>query len=165
MVSIGILADTHMMTINESFTRHCALAFAGCEIIFHAGDLCDTAILSSFTGKEVHAVCGNMCNTRTKLALPDRKHIVIEGYSFGLTHGTGPRHNIEERIFDMFPDAGCIVYGHTHIPACHIVGKTLYINPGSFQSTDKYGATGTYGLINIDGNGLQGSIHSLPGIS
>ena len=163
MTIVGILSDTHMTATNDTFLRQCAQAFSNCEIILHAGDLCDTTILSAFTGKEVHAVCGNMCNTRTRLALPAKKHILIDSYSIGLTHGAGPGHTIEERVFDMFPEASCIVYGHTHIPVCHSIGKTLFINPGSFQSTGKYGATGTYGILHIDGDGLKGSIHSLDG--
>ncbi len=161
MTRIGILSDTHMTATDDHFSRQCAHAFSGCEIILHAGDLCDTSILSAFRGKEVHAVCGNMCNTGTRLALPEKKHIVINGFSIGLTHGAGPRHNIEERVFDMFPEGSCIVDGHTHIPVCHTIDTTLFINPGSFQSTGEYGATGTYAILLIDHNGISGTIHSL----
>jgi len=160
--TIGVLSDTHLQSVNEPFLRQCTAAFAGCDTIIHAGDLIDLAILNAFQGKEVHAVCGNMCNRATRQVLPDKVQIVLAGYSIGICHGTGPGHNIEERVFEQFPEAGCIVFGHTHQALCRKIGHTLLLNPGSFLSTGRYGAAGTYGRITIDENGLNASIHTLP---
>ena len=162
MITVGILSDTHLAVVNESFIRQCTAAFAGCDTIIHAGDLTDVGILNAFKGKEVHAVCGNMCNRVTQMALQDKKHIILGGYSIAITHGAGPRHNIEERVFEQFPTADCIVFGHTHIAVCRTFGRTLLINPGSFLGTGRYGAAGTYALLKIDQNGLNASIHTLP---
>ncbi len=162
MTTVGILSDTHLDAVNETFLKQCATAFAGCDTIIHAGDLTDVAILNVFKGKEIHAVCGNMCNRTTTQILPKEKLIVIAGYTIAITHGAGPRHNIEERVFEQFPAADCIVFGHTHMAVCRNFGLTLLINPGSFQGTGQYGATGTYALLNIEKNGLIATIHSLP---
>ncbi len=162
MTMVGILSDTHLETANEAFLRQCATAFAECDIIIHAGDLTDASILSAFKGKEIHAVCGNMCNTTTTQILPKEKQIILAGYTIAITHGAGIRHNIEERVFEQFPSADCIVFGHTHKAVCQNFGQTLLINPGSFQGTGQYGAPGTYALLNIDPNGLTAAIHSLP---
>ena len=102
-----------------------------------------------------------MCNQSTRQLLPDKRIILLNGYSIGISHGTGARHNIEERLIALFPETDCIVYGHTHIPVCHTTGKTLFINPGSFQGTDRYGAPGTYGLLYIEAGSLKGSVHEL----
>ncbi len=161
MVNIGILSDTHRQNPDQHFLDQCGVAFSECEAIIHAGDLTDISILSIFGDKKIYAVRGNMCNLTSQRALPERKKITIEGYSIGITHGAGPRHNIEERVFEMFPDVDCIVYGHTHIPVCHKFGHTLLINPGSFQSTGPYGDPGSYGILTIDENGLSGKIFSL----
>lgn len=163
MITVGILSDTHMDSANDSFVRQCVTAFAGCDVIIHAGDLTGLSVLTAFKGKETHAVCGNMCNLVTRQALPVKKQIVLSGYTIGITHGAGVRHNIEERVFDIFPAVDCIIFGHTHIPVCRKIGHTLLINPGSFRGTGRYGAAGTYGLLHIDDNGLNASIHSLPG--
>jgi putative phosphoesterase len=162
MTVIGILSDTHLQNSDELFRNHCALAFNGCDIIIHAGDLTDMSLFSAFAGKIVHAVHGNMCNPATQQCLPERKKIVINGFSFGICHGAGSRYNIEERMLGLFPDTDCIIYGHTHQPVCHTVGKTLVMNPGSFRATGKYGAPGTYGLLRVHRNGLKGTIHELP---
>ena len=161
MTTVGILSDTHISGTSVTFLRHCTRAFAECDVIIHAGDLTDMSILAAFKGKTVHAVSGNMCSVVTQQVLPKKKMIIIEGYSIGICHGAGPRHNIEDRVFEMFPEASCIVYGHTHIPVCHTIGKTLIINPGDFQGTGRYGSAGTYGILQIDKNGLKGAIHSL----
>jgi len=161
MKNIGILSDTHINSADDTFLYNCSRAFSKCDIIIHAGDLTDLSILSIFKGKEVHAVSGNMCNNMTQLSLPKEKRIIIDGYSIGVSHGAGNRLNIEDRVFEMFPDVSCIIYGHTHAPVCHTVGKTLFINPGSFQGTGKYGAAGTYAILQIDKNGLSAAIHTL----
>lgn len=162
MITAGILSDTHMDSVNDIFLKQCAAAFADCDVIIHAGDLTGLSILTAFKGKEIHAVCGNMCNRDARHALPAKKQIVLSGYTIGITHGAGPRHNIEERVFDTFPAVDCIIFGHTHIPVCHKIGQIILINPGSFRGTGRYGAAGTYGLLHIDDDGLNASIHSLP---
>jgi len=162
MTIVGILSDTHINSANDAFLRHCTEAFAGCDVIIHAGDLTNISILAAFKGKVIHAVSGNMCDRNTQQTLPKEKMITIDRYSIGVSHGAGPRHNIEERVFERFPEASCIIYGHSHIPVCHTIGKTLFINPGSFQGTGRYGATGTYAILQINHKGLTGAIHSLP---
>lgn len=161
MVTIGILSDTHRQNPDQHFINQCTDAFYGCDTIIHAGDLTDISILSVFDDKKIYAVRGNMCNLTSHRTLPERQKISIGGYTIGITHGAGPRHNIEERVFEMFPDVDCIIYGHTHIPVCHKFGHTLLINPGSFQSTGRYGDPGSYAILTIDENGLIGKIHNL----
>ncbi|BHH81791.1 metallophosphoesterase family protein [Desulforhopalus sp. 52FAK] len=162
MNTIGIISDTHISQPDQSFLQLCTAAFAECDSIVHAGDLTDHSILSVFGEKKIYAVRGNMCNLDTQRMLPERKVISLAGHTIGISHGAGPRHNIEERVFDMFPGADCIIYGHTHIPICHYFGSTLLINPGSFQSTGRYGAPGSYAILTIDESGLHGKLHNLP---
>ncbi|MBU1567189.1 MAG: metallophosphatase family protein [Proteobacteria bacterium] len=161
MKLVGILSDTHMSSITDSFVRQCATAFNRCDAIIHAGDLTDVSILSAFSGKDIHAVSGNMCSWSTRQVLPEDKLIIIAGFSIGITHGAGPRHNIEDRMLIRFPTADCIIYGHTHLPACRRIGNTLLVNPGSFQGTGKHGFTGTYAILHLLDTGIQSSIHTL----
>ena len=165
MILVGILSDTHLEAINDSFVRQCAAAFADCDTIIHAGDLTDVSILKAFRGKDIHAVCGNMCKLSSRQMLPAQKNIILGGYSIGISHGAGPRHSIEERVLAQFPTADCIVFGHTHEAVCHTIGTTLLINPGSFTGTGRYGAAGTYALLTIDEKGLtplRAVLHTLP---
>lgn len=161
MTKVGILSDTHLHSATTSFQRQCSKAFNGCDVIIHAGDLTDISILHAFSGKEVHAVCGNTCNRFVHQLLPREKLIVIGGYTIAITHGTGPRHNIEDRVFDSFPAADCIIFGHSHSPVCRKIGSTLLLNPGSFQATGRYGTGPSYGLLQIEPTGLTASLHTL----
>lgn len=163
MITAGILSDTHLSAVTEAFRRQCATAFDRCDIIIHAGDLTDISILSIFKGKEVHAVCGNMCNRNTRQSLPEESVIVLDGFVIAITHGAGPKHTVEDRVLLRYPEAACIVFGHTHIPVCHKYGDTLLFNPGSFQGTGTYGAPGTYGIFKLDAaTGIDARIFTLP---
>lgn len=161
MTTIGILSDTHLRSPDERFISQCINAFHHCEVIIHAGDLTDASILTVFKEKEVYAVHGNMCNPKTSAVLEREKRVRLGGYTIGITHGAGSRHNIEERVFEIFPDVDCIVFGHTHMPVCHYYGNILMINPGSFQGTGTYGAAGSYALLEMKDTRLHGSLHSL----
>ncbi len=159
MTRIGILSDTHLNNPSPWFVKQAQQAFAHCSIILHAGDLTDISILDVFKGKEVHAVHGNMCDHNSYQALPTDKIIKVDGYTIGLCHGAGARHTIEERMWDLFPAADCIVYGHTHIAVNHVLGKTLFVNPGSFAATGRYGAPGSFAILTINENGLDASLY------
>jgi putative phosphoesterase len=161
MIRVGIVSDTHMTSVSREFVAQCRRAFEGCEAIIHAGDLTNMSVLSAFEGKEVHGVHGNMCGGTVRLNLPAEKRIEIGGYTIGITHGAGSRYDIEDRVYSLFPDADCIVFGHSHIPLVRKYGSTLLVNPGSFRGTGPHGASGTYGLLDIGPKGLEAKIHTL----
>ncbi len=158
----GVLSDTHMSSISDSFVRQCVTAFDRCDAVIYAGYLTDISILSAFKGKDIHAVSGNMCSWSARQVLPEEKLVVIAGFSIGIIHGAGPRHNIEDRVLDRFPTVDCIIYGHTHLPACCKIGNTLLVNPGSFQGTGKHEVAGTCALLHLFDTAIQPFIHSLP---
>ena len=58
----------------------------------------------------------------------------------------------------------CMVYGHTHQAVCHQVGDRLIINLGRFKAAGRYGAPGTYAILEV-GNVLQATIHEVPQLS
>ncbi len=70
-VKIGILSDTHLTTITPQFQELARLVFSDCQMMIHAGDITNNAILDTFNPKTVHAVAGNMCSLRSQLQLPD----------------------------------------------------------------------------------------------
>ncbi len=161
MTTIGILSDTHINQCTEPFIDQVQRAFSTCDLIIHAGDLTDISILSAFEGKRVHAVHGNMCNGSAYHKLPEHKKITCDGYQIGICHGAGPRHNIEERVWQLFPDADCIVYGHSHIPVCEWHGQVLFINPGSFQTSGPFGAPASYALLETTKKGIRATLKQL----
>ncbi len=161
MIKIGILSDTHLYQVTPIFKRQAAACFADTSMIFHAGDLTSTSILRIFDGKEIHAVHGNMCELATCKTLPTKTTVKIGNFNIGIIHKSGNSYDFEDRLFDEFDGVDCIVYGHTHQPVCKMVGGTLMVNPGSFVATGKYGAPGTYAIMEVD-NELRCSIHEVP---
>lgn len=157
---IGILSDTHLIRPDEHFKARAAAAFAGVETIFHAGDLTDISVLDVFKGKKVHAVHGNMCHSSSRNQLPLKKVIRIGPFKIGLLHGMGCRLDLVDCLLREFDEVDCIVSGHTHVPRWERIGPVLFINPGSFTSTGRYGAPGTYAILEV-GDELRGGIRSL----
>ncbi len=166
MIRVGILSDTHLYQDSALFKEQVAQAFEHCSVILHAGDLCHLALLEILADqgrREVHAVHGNMCLFECQQVLPSSKLITLANTKIGLCHGAGgPRSTIEERVWQLFPQADCIVYGHSHQATCHRSGGVLFINPGSFLSTGPYGDPGSYAILTIDKQGLHGALYHLP---
>lgn len=161
MITAGILSDTHLTYISKSFKYLVDKAFRDCDIIFHAGDITAPTILDSFSTQLVHAVHGNMCDYVTSQHYPFRKTVMLEGYTIGICHGAGPMHNIEDRMWSLFPEADCIIYGHTHRPVCHRKGGVLFINPGSFQCTSPHGAPASYAILQVTESELHAKLHTI----
>ena len=153
MITIGVLSDTHLLEPDKWFREKAGLCFADADMIFHAGDLTSLSVLDVFAGKTVHAVHGNMCGPKTRDTLPASKIIVVGNFQLALVHGAGYMYNIEDKLFDTFAPIDCIVYGHTHKPVCRRYGPTLMVNPGSFNFT------GTYAIIKVAAQSLEGRIH------
>jgi putative phosphoesterase len=167
MIKAGILSDTHLSSLNQDFLRLVLRCFADCEVIIHAGDLTDISILDAFEGKTVHAVHGNCCGRAVRAALPGQLSFQLGAFTIGLTHGDRLGRyadNIESGLWNVFPEADCMIYGHTHDAVCHYtpggLGR-LIINPGSFQSSGRYGMPCSYATLEV-GTELKGSLHEIP---
>ncbi len=150
-MKIGVLSDTHLDAPTPVFLKQVETAFAGCDVIFHAGDLTDISVLQVFKNKDVYGVHGNMCMTSSRAVLPKRQVIELGGFSFGLAHGDPYRTQVEDFLIHDFPPVDCLVSGHTHTPVCHNLYDVLFMNPGSFSGTGRYGSRGTYGILTLSG--------------
>ncbi len=148
-ITIGILSDTHISEITPQFVKAAESCFAQTSVILHAGDLTSPDILAAFAGKDVYAVHGNMCGAASRQSLPRKQVITLGDFKIGLIHKTGYSYDFEAELLDEFEAVDCIVYGHTHQPVCHSCGGTLFINPGSFQDTGRFGASGTYAILKV----------------
>ncbi len=161
LIRAGVLSDTHLIQPDELFRKQIKQCFHTCEVIIHAGDLTNLSLLEVFSGKTLYAVHGNMCDSRVRSCHPQQLLFTLNGYTIGLTHGAQLGHDIEGALWNLFPEADCMIYGHTHKPACHYHGKTLVLNPGSFQATSRYGAPGTYAILEA-GDELRASLFEIP---
>ena len=159
---IGIISDTHLHFGDESFREDIKRLFKDCHLIVHAGDITEMSVLDCFDAEKLIGVHGNMCSSEVKSYLPESRVLTVDGYLIGICHGAGPYETIEDRLLQKFPDADCIIYGHTHRPANHRSGTILFLNPGSFTGTGPYGSPGTYALLETSETQLTAEICTRP---
>jgi putative phosphoesterase len=159
---IGVIADTHLDSVSQEFRSLVKNRFSECDLFVHAGDFTNPDVyfyLQRVTGGNLIAVCGNMDPPELRGLLPER--IVFEklGIKIGLIHGFGSPFDLEKRIRGFFDndDVRCIIYGHSHNSAYHIIDDILFFNPGS--PTDRYFAKRrSIGYITILEDEIAGEI-------
>jgi uncharacterized protein len=132
MMKIGVLSDTHLSRPTEELAALMEGPFQGTEMILHAGDLTELAVLEAFSDQKVIAVSGNMDSAAVRQGVPGHRVFQAGPFKVGLIHGWGGPSGIEERIAREFSGVDCIVYGHTHQPSRREREGVFFFNPGSF---------------------------------
>lgn len=119
---VGLVSDTHGLLRLEVLG-----AFAGVNVIIHAGDVGREGILEALRAvAPTHAVRGNVDNGAWAEPLPRDALIEVGEVSIYVYHGH------EELGLDPRA-AGCrvVVSGHSHKPEIAEKQGVLYLNPGS----------------------------------
>ena len=155
-MKVGVIADTHLREVSRELEELMAGPFKDVEMILHAGDITELAILKSFVGKEIQAVCGNMDSPSVRRQLPTQHNLRVGKFKIGLIHGWGGLQGIEERIRREFDEVDCIIYGHTHVASQIRRGGILFFNPGAFGGGFVTGKR-TVGLLDL-GETMSGEI-------
>src|SRR5579875_2108840 len=119
---IGVISDTHGLLRPEALG-----ALAGVELILHAGDVGDPAILDRLAAiAPVTAIRGNIDRSGPCAQLPATETLEIAGHLVHMVHA------LED--LDISPRASgvsVVLYGHGHRPAIERRDGVLYLNPGS----------------------------------
>ena len=111
---IGIISDTHGLLRHEVTD-----ALQGCDVILHAGDVCEQWILDELGMiAPVHAARGN--NDWSLMHLPVRNVVELEGRRILITH-------IRNRLPDDMSSYDMVVYGHTHKYALSQDDNTIFL--------------------------------------
>ena len=147
--TIGVISDTHVphfKRLPESLWQH----FAGVELLIHAGDLSVLSVLNELeTIASVVAVRGNVEHEEVMLKLPIKREVVVGGCRIGVVHILGDAAHRERAARQEFPEARCVVFGHSHIPYNQEHNGQLLFNPGS--ATDRRRQpTCSVGRLHID---------------
>ncbi len=155
-MTIGLISDTHMYRRAPALPEPVFSAFAGVDLILHAGDLNDLAVLDPLAAlAEVIAVCGNTDPWETCTQLRETRLIERAGLRIGLAHGhTGRGRTTAERARSWFTAVDVVVYGHSHLPVIERIDGVLLVNPGS--PTDPRRADGpSVALLDIEPAGVS----------
>ncbi len=158
MTRIGVISDTHLRQASPELAQRVKQAWGPVDMILHAGDITNLAVLDSLAPPEVIAVAGNMDSTPVKASLPDSRVVEVGGLRIGLAHGWGSPLGLGRRVAAAFQGVQAVVYGHSHRAANKVVDGVLLFNPGSAGGSRM--AAPSVGLLVVD-QGIEGHILKL----
>ena len=168
---IGLISDTHIRIpghraglsslTTEALPGEVKVAFAGVDLILHAGDIYTLPVLDELeTVAPVIAAEGDddpfesVNDSRVK---PEHT-IEIEGVTIWISHyGMWPENTTRKQ-----PDV--IVYGHSHRSAMDRTDGTLHINPGSPTFPQYNHVIGSVGFLDIKDGRVDARIVQLEGV-
>lgn len=126
----AVIADTHIPRRAKKLPDALIEHLEGADLILHAGDLMDPALLDVLAGyAPVRAVRGNV--DPPELDLPETIEFDFGGVSVAMIHDSGPKKGRRARMRRRFPEARVVIFGHSHIPWLEDDGGLLLLNPGS----------------------------------
>lgn len=129
---LGVISDTHIPSRARAIPARVTEAFAGVELILHAGDVSVQAPLDELaTIAHVWAVAGNVDDPALRASLPEQVRLDLLGLTLGMVHDSGPTTGRRERMRRRFPGCRVVVFGHSHIPVIEDRDGLLLLNPGS----------------------------------
>ena len=169
MTHVVVLADTHLRRRSPTGTgiarRLPGAAYAyldAADVILHAGDVLVADVLDELGGfAPVHAVLGNN-DAELEGVLPETRVLTIGGVRVAMIHDSGATPGRAGRMRRRFPDAGVVVFGHSHVPwdDSGVDGQLLF-NPGS-PTQRRAQPHHTLGTLDIeDGRVVRSRIHIL----
>lgn len=157
-MKIGVVSDTHIPNKARKIPETLLQGLAGVDLILHAGDLVSATVLQTLQAiAPVEAVAGNMDAPNLAYQLGRKKLLHLAGYNIGLIHGDGIKGTTIDRAQAAFPEAQCIVFGHSHMPYNAFRQGVYMFNPGS--PTDRRSSPQfSYGLLYLEQAGIRGEI-------
>jgi putative phosphoesterase len=164
-VSLVLTADTHVPHRARDVPHSLWAAIGAADVVVHAGDWVDAALLDLFEARSrrLVGVYGNNDHGTLRERLPEVARAEVEGVRIAVVHETGDRTGREARCAARFPDTDVLVFGHSHIPWDTTAPTGLrLLNPGS--PTDRRRQPhGTYVTAVADDGELRDvTFHAVP---
>ncbi len=130
---LAIISDTHLPRGTRALPGECVRRLREADAILHAGDFMELSVLAELEalGPPVHAVRGNVDSAELQARLPAVREVAVEGARIAMLHDAGPAAGRLSRMRRRFPDAGAVVFGHSHIPLHERDDGFAIFNPGS----------------------------------
>ena len=174
-MKIGIIADTHIPELSPVLPARIAETFRGLDIILHAGDVCELAVLQEFqeTYTLTFAVHGEGDSEAVRAYLDEKRVVRFGERRVGMIHGHqagarsrgglrrllgGPAPSLPDYLLAQFrdEDVHAIVFGHTHRPYVRMHGGVLLFNPGAaLPGPDRQP---TVGILDVGQRNITGKI-------
>jgi uncharacterized protein len=129
-----LLADTHLPKRARDLPAEVWRAVDGADVVLHAGDWVDVALLDALEARaqRLVGVHGNNDHGVLRDRLPEVARVEVEGLRIGVVHETGQATGREARCDAAYPELDVLVFGHSHIPWDTTTPRGLrLLNPGS----------------------------------
>ena len=154
MKRIGILSDTHSCW-DDKYLIH----FAGCDEIWHAGDIGSPLIIDRLAGYcPVRAVCGNIDGRDMRLRFPEVLRCKVEECNVIMTHIGGYPGKYPPAIRNILRSEKpqLFIAGHSHILKVMYDKEIgcLHVNPGA-AGRQGWHAVRTLVKLTIDGSDIK----------
>jgi len=152
---VGVVADTHVGEWVAELPVAVSEALAGVDVILHAGDITDLAVLDVLARvAPVLAVQGDH-DRAAGVILPRARVAEVAGMRIGLTHGRRSRWvelaaallslvsgrvvllGLHRSLLRRFGAVDCVVYGHLHLPDIRRVDGVLFFSPGAVHNAEQ----------------------------
>lgn len=160
---VVVLSDTHIPDFAKTLPKSLLPHLRRADLILHAGDVTSSTVLHELAGyAPVHVAMGN--NDGEDVAAWGARGEVeldVDGTRIAMVHDSGRREGRERRLRRRFPDAGLIVFGHSHIPVNLDVDGVRFFNPGS-PTWKRRQPSATFGIVQVAGPRLRSRIFELP---
>jgi uncharacterized protein len=133
-LQLTIVSDTHVPARARRLPDEVWAAAEAADVVVHAGDWVDVALLDAFEARcrRLVGVYGNNDPAPLRARLPEVAEVELEGLRLAVIHETGPATGREDRCAKVFHDTDVLVFGHSHIPWDSVAPSGLrLINPGS----------------------------------
>ena len=122
---VGVIADTHGLLRPEV-----AAAFAGVQLILHAGDVCGQSVLDGLsTLAPVEAVYGN-CDDSHDPSLRRERVVTLGGVTIHVSHGHELGRPEPSQLLARY-HGDVVIFGHTHKAVVLREGGRVAFNPGA----------------------------------
>ncbi len=156
------MSDTHIPDFAKTLPNGLFPDLRNTDLILHAGDVTSRTVLDELSNyAPVHVALGNNDGEDVAAwgALPEVR-LEVDGTNVVMLHDAGRRDGRERRLRRRFPEAGLIVFGHSHIPIDADVDGVRLFNPGS-PTWKRRQPVPTFGIVNVDDHRLTTRIVEL----
>ncbi|MBI2887547.1 MAG: metallophosphoesterase family protein [Chloroflexi bacterium] len=169
-MKIGLISDTHIPSMGREPPPQVAQAFAGVDLILHAGDIyiqsCIEWLERIAPVQATTSWFGSAREGASRVSVP--KVVEVEGHSVGLVHElilTGmsddvfpgaietsfpPGRSLPMALQNIFGKAvEIVVFGYTHEAMVELHQGVLLVNPGSPNTVKQVRKLGTVAILEL----------------
>lgn len=162
-MDLAVVSDTHVPSRATEIPEWVCRRIEAADHTVHAGDFDSGETLArvrELADGNLTAVKGNIDGA--DVDLPDVATLTVEGVTFVVTHGTGPRAGYAERVAGIArEEAGTDaigIAGHTHEPMDAVVDGVRLLNPGTATAANA-GDEATMLTVRVEDGSVDVRLH------